>query len=150
MPVSCRRQRRNAKSRAVVGPARHVHPAKRPQHGGGLGPSFIGCPWGQGHPVVDQQATPLAIVPLSRLVRSAQFWKCEQYCSPARELGHELSDNQKRPAMSGAFFVLASRGKTYRFVGVIVATKPSNGLYDCLARSAYSAPIFCASVTNVS
>ena len=39
---------------------------------------------------------------------------------------------------------------SYRFVGVIFATKPPKGLYDCLARSPYSAPIFCDSVTNVS
>lgn len=40
--------------------------------------------------------------------------------------------------------------KTYRFVGVILAMKLPNGLWDCLARSPYSAAIFCDSATNVS
>ena len=42
------------------------------------------------------------------------------------------------------------RLKTYRFVGVILAMKLPNGLWDCLARSPYSAAIFCDSATNVS
>jgi hypothetical protein len=58
--------------------------------------------------------------------------------------------SDKNPRDWRGSFVPRSQGKTYRFGGVIFATKLPSGLYDCLARSPYSAPIFCDSVTNVS
>ena len=81
---------------------------------------------------------------------------------PAQALNYqgldELSDDRKTPRDEQGTFALTPRGKIYRFVDlsiyrfveVIFATKSPNGLWDCLARSLYSMPIFRDSVTKVS
>jgi hypothetical protein len=47
--------------------------------------------------------------------------------SPGERRKRELSVAAKSPAMSGAF-ALTSASKSYRFVAVILATKPLKGL----------------------
>ena len=74
-------------------------------------------------------------------------------------IGHDVSSlngrcrrpaAEKRTRDAGQFCADIAGFETYRFVGVIVARNPPNGLKDCMARSRYNAPIFCDSAMCVS